>query len=132
MRSAHLRGIETQLFSDLVELNLQRITRLRRAVPALWSARRLVGEDTQAIEFVTRHFVSHRLQRARVKRARDAVASVSPAVEKRFEMHRGNRAVFFHPGLDLHQHRMAATMTVEDFFARQRALHRTAGDHGEL
>src|SRR5260370_32531184 len=105
MRSAHLRGIETQLFSDLVELNLQRIWRLRGAVPALWSARRLVGEDTQAIEFVTRHFVSHRLQRAGVERARDSVTAVCAAVKKRFEMHRGDRTVFLHSGLDVHQHR---------------------------
>src|SRR5438128_11584722 len=98
MRSAHLRGIETQLFSNLAELPLQRITRLRRAVSALWSARRLVGEDAQAIEFVTRHFVSHRLQRAGVERARHAVTPVSAAVKKRFEMHRGDRAVFLHSG----------------------------------
>src|SRR5712691_1743839 len=102
MRFAHRRGIETQLFGNLVEVNLQSITRLRRAMPALWSTRWLVGEDTQSFEFVTRHFVSHRLQRAGIERARDAIAAVSAAIKKRFEVHRGDRAVFLHPGLYVH------------------------------
>src|SRR6266566_200980 len=96
----HLCRIKSQLFGDLVELHFQCITRLWRSVPALWSARRFVGEDAQAIEFVTRHFVSHRLQRAGVESTRDSVTPVSAAVEKRFEMHRGDRAVFLHPGFN--------------------------------
>src|SRR5712692_1796717 len=122
MCSAHLCRIETQLFGDLVEMNFQRIARLGRAVPALWSARWLVCENTQSFEFVLRHFVSHRLQRAGVERARDAVTPISAAIKKRFEMHRDDRAVFLHSGLDVHQHRMATTMTIENFFAGQGAL----------
>src|SRR5713101_9559790 len=132
MRFAHLSRIKSQVFGNLVELHLERITRLWCSVPALWSARRLVCENAQPIEFVTRHFVSHRLQRARIESARDAIAAVSAAIKKRFEMHRGDRAVFLHPGLYVHQHGMATAMAVEDFFARQRALNRATGDHGEL
>ena len=47
-------------------------------------------------------------------------------------MHRGNRAVFLHAGLNLHQYRMAAAMTVENFFTCKRALDRAAGYHGQL
>ena len=47
-------------------------------------------------------------------------------------MHRRDRAVFLHSGLNVHQHRMATTMAIENFFARQSALHRTAGDHCQL
>ena len=47
-------------------------------------------------------------------------------------MHPGDRAIFLHSGLDVHQDRMTAAMTVEDLFARQRDLDRTAGNHREL
>ena len=81
MLAAHLRRIEFQLFGDLVELNFQRITRLRRSVSALWTTRRFVCKRAQSLKLVTRHVISHRLQRAGVERARDAVTAVSAAVE---------------------------------------------------
>src|SRR5712691_4248741 len=43
-------GIEPELLGRLVELTFQREAWLRRAVPALRSARRLVGEDARALE----------------------------------------------------------------------------------
>ena len=127
--AAHRRRIEFQLFGDLVELNFQRVTRLRRSMSALWTARRLVGKRAQALKFVARHVIGDRLQRAGVERAGDAVAAISAAIEKRLEMHSGDRAVFLHAGLDVHQHRMAAAMAIENFFARERHLHRASGHH---
>ena len=47
-------------------------------------------------------------------------------------MHPGDRAVFLHAGLDVHQHGMTSAMAVENFFARQRDLHRSAGHHREF
>src|SRR5260370_22001082 len=99
MRFAHLSRIKFQVFGNLVELHLERITRLWCSVPALWSARRLVCENAQPIEFVTRHFVSHLLQRARIETARAAIAAVSAAIHKRFKMQRGERAAVLPPGL---------------------------------
>ncbi len=85
MLTANLNRVELQLFGNLVELNFQRKARLRRAVSALWTARRFVGEHAHALKFVARHVIRHRLQRAGVERARNAVASVSAAIEKRPE-----------------------------------------------
>jgi len=47
-------------------------------------------------------------------------------------MHRGDRAVFLHSGLNVHQDGMAATVTIENFFAGQSAFHRAAGQHRKL
>src|ERR1043166_5199247 len=95
MLPAHLGRIELQLFSNLVEMDFERIPRLRRTVPSLWSTGRLICKDAGALEFIARHFVRHRLQRAGVERARDAVAAVRATVEKRFEVNRRDRATFF-------------------------------------
>src|ERR1043166_7843836 len=113
-------------------MKFEGITRLWRTVSPLRTARWLVGENADAFKFVARNFVSNSLQRTGVERAGNAVAPVRPAVQKRFEMHRGDRAVMLHPGLDVHQYRMAAAMTIENFFARQRAFHRPAGNHRQL
>src|SRR5258708_24365294 len=123
MVEPYLNGIEIQLLRDFVQLNFQSKTRLWRSVPALRPARRFIGEDSETIEFVTRHFISDGLQGSGVERARHSVTSISSTVKKRFEVHRRNRAVLFHSGLDMHQHRMATAMAVENFFARQSALH---------
>src|SRR6266436_1825072 len=47
-------------------------------------------------------------------------------------MHRGDRAIFLHPGLDVHQDGMATAMTIENLFAGECALHRTTGQHRKL
>ena len=99
---------------------------------SLRTARWFVCEHARALELVTRHLVRHGLQRAGVERARDAVTSIRAAIEKRFEMHRRDRAIFLHARLNVHQHRMTTAMTIEDFFARQSAFDRPARDHGEL
>src|ERR1051326_7196100 len=132
MPPSHLCRIEIQLLGDLIEMNFQRITWLRRSVPALRSTRRFVRENARSLKFVTRHFVSNGLERAGVEGAGNAVTSICPAVKKRFEVHRRDRAVFLHPGLDVHQHRMTPAMTIEDLFARQSTFHRTAGNHRQL
>src|SRR6185295_32527 len=75
MAGAHLSRIEIQLFGNLVEVHLQRIARLRRSVSALGATWWLVGENAYALEFVARHFISHRLQCPGVERARNAIAS---------------------------------------------------------
>src|SRR6266850_5974115 len=100
MRSAHLCRIQSQLFGDLIEMYLQRVTRLRRAMAALRPARRFVGESAQALEFVTRHVIGDSLQSPGVEGARHSIAAIGPAIKERFEMHRCDRAVFLHPGLD--------------------------------
>src|SRR2546425_9729608 len=115
MRFAHLCRIQTQLFGDLVKVNFECVTRLRRAMPALGPAWRFVGEGAQTLEFVTRNIVSDRLQSSGVERARDSIAAIGPAIKKRFEMHRRDRAVFFDSGLNVHQNGMATTMTIENF-----------------
>src|SRR6266852_8041322 len=132
MRLSHFSRIKFELFGDLVEMNFERIARLGRAMPALRSAWRFVSKNAQAIKLVAWHFISDSLQSSGVERARHAVAAIGAAVEKRFEMHRGDRAVLFHSGLDVHEDRMTATMTIKNFFARQRALHRTPRHHREF
>src|SRR3979409_51280 len=102
-------------------MDLQRITRLRCAMAALGSARRFVGESAQALEFITRHVIRNSLQSSGVERTRDSIAAIGPAIKERFEMHSRDRAVFLHPRLNVHQNGMAATMTIENLFARQRA-----------
>src|SRR6185295_15902061 len=105
--------IEFQLFGELVDLSFECESRLRSSVAALRSARWLVGKHAQAFKLVARNVIGHGLKRAGIKRARDAVASIRATVEKRTEMHRGDRTVFFHAGLDPHQHRMPAAVTIE-------------------
>src|SRR5436309_3646933 len=114
MFQSHLCRIEFQLFGDLVQLNFEGEARLRRSVSTLRATWRLVGESAQAAKLVARDVVGDGLQRARVEGRSHAVRAVSAAVEKRLKVHRRDRAVFFDAGLDLHQHRMASAMTVEN------------------
>src|SRR5258705_1650352 len=44
-------------------------------------------------------------------------------------MHPGDGAVFLDSSLDVHQHRMATTVTVENLFPRERYLHLPSGHH---
>src|SRR5262249_21246989 len=104
----------------------------RRAVPAFRSARWFISKHAHAFELIAWHFIRDGLQRAGVESAGHTVTSIRTAVQERFEMHRRNRAVFFHAGLDSHQDRMTAAMTIENFFAGQRAFHRTTSNHSQL
>src|SRR5439155_11384445 len=79
---ANLDGIETQFFSDFVEMDFERKPRLRRAVPALGTAGRLVREEPHAFEPVSRDGVGRGLQRAGVVGAGDPVAAVTAAIEE--------------------------------------------------
>src|SRR5882762_2101982 len=83
-----LGRVDGELLGDLVEMHLEREPRLRRAVPALGPARRLVGEGARALEVVARDIVGDGLKRARVVRARDAVRAVRAAIEQGFEIDR--------------------------------------------
>src|SRR5215475_3519135 len=132
MTTPHFNRIELQLFGDFVYLCLECEPWLRRAVPSLWTAWRLIGEHPESLELVSRYIVGHRLKRAGVKRARDAIAAISAAVQKRSEVHRGDRSVFLHTCLDPHQHRVPPTMTIEYFFSRESNLHRASGNHRQF
>src|SRR2546428_14190181 len=118
MALAHLRGIQIKLFGNLVEMNFERVARLWCSMPAFWSTGWLVCKSAQSLKLITRHFVGHRLQRAGVESAGDAVAAIRAAVKKRLEVHRGDRPIFLHAGLHMHEHWMAAAMAVENFFTR--------------
>ena len=71
----HVGGIEPELLGRLVELTFEREARLDRAVAALGSARRLVGEDARALELVHGDLVGDRIEHAGVEGGGDAVAS---------------------------------------------------------
>src|SRR6185369_14333536 len=94
----HVRGIEPELLGRLVELTFEREARLDRAVAALGSARRLVGEDARALELVDRDLVGDRIDHARVERGRDAVRAVGSAVEPRPQMAAGDVALLRESG----------------------------------
>src|SRR5713226_4428639 len=74
--------IDAQLVGDLVQLDFKRKARLRRAVPPLRAAGRLVGEKPNAFEFIGGKLVGHGLQRARIIDGRQPVAAVTAAIEK--------------------------------------------------
>src|SRR5689334_8914265 len=111
MLASNVNRIELQLFGDFVELDFEPVTRLRRAMPALWTTRRFVSEGANSLKLVARHVIRHGLQRAGVERARHAITAIRTTIEKRLKVHRRDRAVVLHPSLDAHQHRMAAAMT---------------------
>src|SRR5205823_3955714 len=115
-----------------VEMDFERKPRLRRAMPALGTAGRLVREEAHAFEAVSRDGVRRSLQGTRVVRARDTVAAVAATIEEALKLHSGNPTVAREPGLDLHQHGMAAAVRIEDFLAGQGDLHRSPGHDGEL
>src|SRR5437879_13150971 len=117
-----IRRIDLQFLSDLVELDFLAEARLRGAMSALGSARRLVGEGAAALITIARNMIGRGLQRARVKTACDSVTTIGATVDQRLQMHSRNRAVFFDAGLEFHQDRMAATVTIKNFFARQTDL----------
>src|SRR4051812_16654348 len=113
-------------------MNFKRVSRLWRTVPALWATWWFIRENAHALEFITRHLIRNGLQGARVERARDAVTAIGAAVEKRFEVHARDGAVFSDAGLNVHQNGMPPAMTIEDLFARERTLHWPAGNHRQL
>src|SRR5262249_52906567 len=89
--------VEAGVRADLVDVALERVAGLGRAVAALGAAGRLVREDADALELVARDAIRDRLERAGVVEARDAVAPVAAPVEGGAEVHRGDRPVLLHP-----------------------------------
>ena len=128
----HLGGIEPELLRRLVDLHLERKTRLGRAVATLGATRRLVGEDARAFELVDRHLVGDGIDDAGVERGGHAVGAVGAAVEPRLDVGAGDFAVPGEPGLEPHEHRVSAAVHVENFLARQRDLHGAAGELRQL
>ena len=128
----HLGGVEPELLGRLVELTLEREAGLRRAVPALGSTRRLVGEDARGLELVHGDLVGDRIDHARVEGGRDAVGAVRAAVEPRPEVTAGDVTLSREAGLDPHENGMPAAVRIEDLFAGQRDLHRPSRQFREL
>src|SRR5205807_5115909 len=73
---AQLGRVDLEFLRDLVELHFLAEARLRRAVPTLGAARRLVGEGSAGVELVARDVIGHRLEHARVESARRTVAAI--------------------------------------------------------
>src|SRR5438445_55416 len=82
-----LEWIEIEVFGDLVDLALEAVARLCRAVPALRTARRLVRIDADAVELIRRDAVRDRQKRAGVVRGRDPVRRVRAAVQPALVVH---------------------------------------------
>src|SRR5256712_854615 len=121
-----LERIEPQVHGDLVELALEPVPRLRRAVAALGPAGRLVRVHADAVELVRRDAVGDREKRAGVIGGRDPVGRVRAAVEEALVVDRGDLAILFNAGPDAHLHRVAPAVRVEDLFPVERELHRAA------
>src|SRR5712692_107009 len=68
-----LRGINSELLRDLVELHFLAKPALGCAVAAFWAAGRLVRKDPATLKLIGRDVVCHGLQCAGIKSARDAV-----------------------------------------------------------
>src|SRR5206468_12944736 len=102
-----------QLDGDLVEVDLEREPGLRGPVPALRPARRLVGEDTAALELVARDLVRHRLERARVEGRGHPVGAIRAAVQVRAEMDREDLTVPPDTGPDPHEDGVATAVGVD-------------------
>ena len=124
--------IDRQPLGDLVQLNFLPEAALRRSVSAFGSAGRLVREHAATLKPVRGNLVGHRLERAGVEGARDAVRSIRAPVEQCPHLQPRDGAVVPDPGLEVHQHRMAAAMAIEHFFAVQTDLHRTIEQHRRL
>ena len=120
-----LGRIDFQFLGNLVQLHFLPESRLRCAMSAFRPAGRLVRESSAALKAIAWNVIRRRLQRAGVERARHAVRSVRAAINQRLQVHRRDRAVFFHASLESHHHGMAAAMAVENFFARQTNFHGT-------
>src|SRR5690348_8120517 len=73
---AQFNWIDAQVMSDLVEMRLHGVTRLRRAVPTLGTAGRLVGEEAHTLELIRGQSIRDRLQRARVIGRGDAIRAI--------------------------------------------------------
>src|SRR6267378_6104253 len=81
-----------------------------------------VREGTAALIAIARNVVCGGLQCAGVERAGDSVRAVGATVDQRLAMHSSNRAVLLDTGLEFHQDRMTAAMTIKNFFACQANL----------
>src|ERR1700732_3113297 len=101
-------------------MGLQGEARLRCAMASLGATRRLVREQPDSLESISRNGIGRRLEGAGVVGAGHAIAAVAPAVEEAAELHGGDAAIFRETGLDLHQHGMAPPVRVEDFLASER------------
>src|SRR5882724_8015580 len=113
-------------------MNFQRVTRLWCSMSSLWTAWRLVCKSAEPLKLITRHFIGDRLQCAGVERAGHAITAIGAAIKEGLEMHPGYGAVFLDSRLHVHQHWMPAAVTIENFLARQRYLHRASCNHRKL
>ena len=119
---AHLRRIEPQAVGDLVEVHFKGETRLRSPVAPLRATGSLVGEGTDTVEAILGKVVGHRLQGTGVVGARHSVAAVGSTVEGGLQVLGGQGAILLDPGADLHEHRVASAVAVEDLFAGEADL----------
>src|SRR3984893_15566170 len=104
-------------------MGLQGESRLRCAMPPLGATGRLVREQPDTLESISRNGIGGRLEGAGVVGAGHAVAAVAAAVEEAAELHGRDAAIFRETGLDLHQDGMAPAVRVEDLLTRERDLH---------
>ncbi len=125
--AAKLDGVEAEVMGELVHMHFDGTAGLCCAVAALGAARRLVGEEAHALEFVAGQLIRHRLEHAGVVGGCHAIGAVSPAIEEGTEMHGGERAILLDAGLDPHFDGVTPTVYEEDFLARAGEFDRATG-----
>ena len=113
--------------SHFVEMHLYSIARLCRSMPAFGAARRLVGEKSHALEFITGKLVCHGLQCASVICCSNAIRTVCATVEKGAEVHSSKRSILFHTCLNPHFDGVASPMYQKDLFTSTGDFDRPAG-----
>ena len=130
--AAQLDRVHADGFGELVELDLERETRLHAAMAALGAARGLVGVDARRIEAVRAERVRRGEQLARVVRGHETERRVRAAVQQQPAIHCFDPAVLRAAELVVHLHGVAAAVRIEDFFARVEQLDGLAGLHAQL
>src|SRR4051812_41357430 len=98
----------------------------------LGTARRFVRKQPRSFELVGWKMIRRRLKGAGVIGTRNAIAAVSTAIEYRLKAQSTEAAILCDAKLGMHQHGMAAAMTVEHLFTRERDLNGPAGLHREF
>src|SRR5579859_5721399 len=129
---AQSNRVDAEIMRDFIEMHLDRVAWLCRAVTTFGTTGWFIGKETHALELIAGQLIRHSLQDAGIIGRGHTIGAIRATTEKRAKVHGRQSPIAFDTSLDPHFDGMTSAVDQEDLFTRAGNLDGSASATGQL